>query len=774
MRTITGIHTSFVGREPELATIAALLSSGRLVTLTGPGGVGKTRLALAAIAAAAEHFPGGVGVVDLSALCEPAQVLPAATRELRGIEPPIAHGQEEREARLGPRLLLLDNFEHLLAAAPAVGELLAADPALTVLVTSRAVLRVSGEHEFRVAPLDLLDEKALATPETLLASASGRLFVERARQAHPTFTLTPEHAPAVAAICRRLEGLPLAIELAASRVRLLPPPALLARLERRLPLLIGGPRDAPARHQTLRATIAWSTGLLTPVARRLLRDLAVFADGADITAIEALGARRGAHAAEPLDALTELCEHHLILCGGTAPEPRYSLPELVREYATEELAATGEEAELRAWHGAYFLALAERAGPQITGAGQAGWFARLVSDEGNIRAALGWARAQNDLAGVLRAGAALCRYWWLRGLATEGRELLTWALGTDQPAIDRRVRAGALQAAGYLAFVQGDLEMAEPLLQHCVAFYQAEGDLSGEATARNSLGLVAYEREALAIAREHFEACLSLRRQIGEVAALGTPLNNLAAVALRQGDLQEARRGYETASRIFRAARDQAWLAQVQLHLASVLIRLRDVAGARACLAEALALAEALQARALLIEGIELTARLASLDEQGVTASQLFAVAEVVRIRYGLPPTSTDVAAATEHLVRLRQTLGPEALAEAWRAGRALALGPAIELARSALAARAPEASSPPQQPHPMRGNAPHTLLTEREQEVLALLVEGHPNKVIAEQLHISPYTVHAHLRSIYSKLDVRTRSAAVRYTLQQQMRAVR
>ncbi|NTU82051.1 MAG: AAA family ATPase, partial [Chloroflexales bacterium] len=412
------VASSFVGRERERSAVADLLGQGRLLPLTGPGGAGKTRLALEVAGEVAGRFADGVALVALANIRRADGVLPAIVQAL-GLRDQGARGSYEnlvQHLRQRATLLVLDNFEHLAAAAPQIAALLAETEGLRLLVTSRAALRISGEQEFPVAPLALPPEGARADDAPAV-----RLFVDRARAVRPDFVLSAENAATVAAICRCLDGLPLAIELAAARTRMLPPAALLARMDRRLALLTGGPRDLPARHQTLRDAIGWSYDLLTPGEQRLFRRLATFAGSFTLEAVEAVCADEPER--PTFDPLAALADESLIAPAGDEDEPRFSMLETIREYAADLLAASGEGPALRQRHAIYYVELAERAARGLAGGNPRAWLARLDAEQGNLWAALATLMdptTGDDPEPALRLTTALARYWWGRGQLREG------------------------------------------------------------------------------------------------------------------------------------------------------------------------------------------------------------------------------------------------------------------------------------------------------------------------------------------------------------------
>jgi predicted ATPase/class 3 adenylate cyclase len=534
--------TALLGRESEVAAARALLEQvgARIATLTGPGGTGKTRLGLQVGAELVEAFADGVWFVPLAAIVDPELVVPAIAqplglREIPG-EPLLTTLQEYLQTKHA--LLLLDNFEHLIDAAPTISALLAACPGLQVLVTSREPLRITGERELPVPPLSLPTEHQARglTPTDLLEYTAIRLFVERAQAIKPDFALSAGNAVDVAAICRHLDGLPLAIELAAARVRVLPPGQLLARLDKRFKILTGGNRDLPARQQTLRAAIEWSHDLLDRGEQSLFARLAVFSGGCTFEAAEAVCAESDDLGLDVLDGLDSLTQKSLLRPeDGVEGETRFTMLETIREYGLDRLDATGHADTVRRAHADYFLALVEEAEPQLTGADQVDWLNRLGAEHDNFRSAMGWLEQGGEVETRLRIASALWRFWWMRGHLTEGRGWLERGLakaGELPPAI----RADALSSAGILAESQGDYERATALHQEALALRQHMGDRLGTTTSLTELGILARLLGDLDRATTLHEQALALRRDIGDEPGIAGSLYELGLLALRRGD----------------------------------------------------------------------------------------------------------------------------------------------------------------------------------------------------------------------------------------------
>ncbi|HEU5441670.1 MAG TPA: tetratricopeptide repeat protein, partial [Ktedonobacterales bacterium] len=716
-------------REREEAAIGCLLGSGdmRLLTLTGPAGIGKTRLAQQVAVHLRRAYHAGVVFVPLTTVSDHTLVLPAIAQALGLHDEPRMPLLDQLKAALAEQeqLLVLDNFEHVVDAAPSIAALLGACPCVNLLVTSRTALRVRGEHEFVVPPLDIPDLAHLPALEDLAQYAAIALFVHRAQAICPTFTLTFELGPIVAAICARLDGLPLAIELAAARIKVLSPQALLTRLESSLSVLTRGAVDLPAQHQTMRHAIAWSYDLLTEPERRLFRRLGVFAGGWMLEAAEAVCAEPTEQDASVLDRLAVLVDKSLVVSGeGAGGEPRFRLLELIREYALEQLMAAGEEATLRQRHAEYLTAFAETAGTHLFGESQAAWFARLDEEHVNLRAALGWAERSGAVELGLRLAAALWWFWQVRSHAREGRAWLERLLGLQgepQRAHELRVRAEALRGAGNLAWVQGDFAAAKTLLEDSLAFHRRIGDVSGQAHALATLGLVADEQgewdvavalfeEALtrfralddtnqiaklynnlavvAYRREQYDAAvplceqsLALHRQTGDQHSVALTLSNLAEALRVRGDRSRAADLLGQSLAVFTELGDKDGIALALNNLGEVVHQQGDLKRASGLQRQSLALAREVSAKRTTYAVLDDLAALGDDLGRPDAACRLLALAAELRARSGVPRSLGNQARYDALLAVVRTRLGEAAFAAEWEIGGRLTLDEAEAMA---------------------------------------------------------------------------------------------
>ena len=561
--------TGFVGRKKEVAAAKKLLlrRDVRLVTVTGPGGIGKTRLAVQVASGLVKRFPGGIHFVPLSSLSDPGLIASMIVqtlgiREAGGQSPLEILKETLQDSLRAPMLLLLDNFEHLVQAAPIVAELLVTGPELKIMVTSRAALHVYGEHEFPVPPLALPDSVTMLPVEVVLKYPAVVLFVQRAVAAKPDFELSRENAPAVAAICARLDGLPLAIELAAARVKVLSPSSMLTRLASRLQLLTGGARDLPQRQQTLRAAMDWSYDLLNAAEQKLFRRLSVFVGGCNLESVEAVCDTKGDLELDLLDGMASMVDKSLVRQIDQAKsESRFLMLETIREYALEKLETSGEEALTRRAHAAYYLVLAEEKATEQSGAEGAEWLERFEFEHDNFRAALESLTETGDVEWGLRLGTALFRFWEIREYLAEGRDRLGRLLKLAGAAVPTKAHARALFAAGVLAREQGDYPSAETLISQSQAIASQLGDKTSVAISLNALAVFARDRGDLAIARALFEESLVLWRESGDQKAVARAVSNLANVLKLQGDYGSARSLYAESLAIFRGLGDLAGVA---------------------------------------------------------------------------------------------------------------------------------------------------------------------------------------------------------------------
>jgi predicted ATPase/class 3 adenylate cyclase len=720
--------TPLIGREKEVAEVCDLLGAEatRLLTLTGPGGIGKTRLALQAAADLLDEFPDGTYFVQLATLTE-AELFISAVAETLGVreigEQPLDESLKDylHERRL---LLLLDNFEQVLGAAPTVTELLTAAPGLKVLATSRAPLGLYGEHELPVPPLTLPDLKLQPPLERLTQYEAVGLFVERARAVKPDFKVTNESAPAVAEICVRLDGLPLAIELAAARIKMLPPKAMLQRLSSRLKLLTGGARDLPERQRTLRATIEWSFALLNEGEQVLFGRLAVFSGGRTLEAIEAICDAEGDLPMEVFDGVSSLLDKSLLRQEeGPNGEPRFVMLETVHEFAREKLKESAEAEEINRAHAQYFLTLAEEANPELKGANQLEWLERLEAEHDNMRAALTWALKRKEVEVALRLGGALWWFWSMRGYHSEGRRWLEEALAMDG-RVSPEVRAMALAGVGELAFDQGDLDRAKEACQEGLELLEHEEGREAREAKLNLLvwlGFVAWVREEYERAKQLFEEGLALSRERSDTWWLATFLLYVAIVPHYLGDYERATELTEESMDLFREQGDKLSLAYCLNNLAMMVYSQGDLGRAAQLTEEAVALFRELGARgdvalglynlgwiALLqddlgraadiykesltlawdtgmnhiVQGdLEGFACLAAVRGETERAARLWGAVQALHETKGIPRDTDFLAEAGARISAVRSGMGEEAWEEAWRKGRAMTLDEAVSYA---------------------------------------------------------------------------------------------
>jgi non-specific serine/threonine protein kinase len=755
-----------IGRAREVEAAVALLGDegGRWLTLIGAGGVGKTRLALEVARRLADAFAAG-GFVDLSPVAAADAVPDAVAQSLDiGGEPALAAADRLRD-HIGARsfLLVLDNVEHVAAAAPFVAALLAACPGLAVLATSRVPLRVDEETLLPVEPLEAPPVGAGDLPlPRLLGFPAVRLFAERAAAADPGFTLDLARGTVIAGICRQLDGLPLAIELAAARVRVLSPVELAERLGRRLPLLAAPTADGPARQRTLRAAIAWSYDLLSADEQALFRRLALFLDGATLAAVEASappalpGMPAPASERSPIDLLHGLIDASLLRrtedADGTS---RFRMLETIREFGLEQLAASGDETAARDAHAAWCLALAERAEPELAGPDQERWLRAIEAELPNIRAAHRWLREAGDLERGLRLAGAVGWVWSSSGYFREGQALFADLVADPAAGAFPAPLSKALTSAADIESWLGNPRQAENLYLQALALARAGNDRERVVALVRGLGTIALDRDDLDRAERLLTEARDLAERAGQPWGVAAAVNLLGVAAVGRGDGRRAMALHEAAREGWRALGDSGHEAVALSSGGLAAVVAGDIRRAAAAYADAMAMVmeddEVGLARILMGAG-GIAAAVGDFDR----AARLFAAAGAAEARQGTPPFPATARWRDGCIERVRRALGDRAFAAASAAGAAASLAAAGAEAAALFAAAAGDGPARPDDPGTRFG------LTAREREVLRLVAAGRADKEIAASLGISRATASKHVSSILTKLGVSSRTAAV------------
>lgn len=745
--------TSLIGRDRDVAGVVAMLRDGpaSLVTITGPGGVGKSRLALRVAKELANSYRDGVWFVPLAPVHDPGLVLPTIAQALGLRETGPGQAAEQLAERLADAdvLIILDNFEQVVDAAFELSHLVAACPDVRLLVTSRIVLRISTESVYQLDPLDVAEPETRVMAADAIESDAVRLFVERASASNRSFALDDDNAAVVVDICRQLDGLPLAIELAAARTKMLSAKALQARLSRRLTVLTGGPVDQPVRQRTMQAAVGWSVELLQPYEQIVLRRLGVFEGAIPLDAADSV-VGEGSDA-DILDTMSSLVDQSLLVAVPAGQdEPYFRMLQTIREYAAQLLEDTGEAETVARRHADYFLAIAEEAAPHLTGSDQVRWLAEFEAMRNDLRAAFDWYQGHGKPVHALRLAVASWRFGYTRGYITEARERLQRALALNPEPAPLRVMG--LNAEGLLACMQGDADLAADRHQEALELSEALGDRAGMAVAHNGLGDAAAYDGRRDEARDHFGTALVMFRALDQRRGIAGALTNLGNLYWDERELTTSVALHEEALEQYRAIDDLRGIGWSNMNLGSLAVDMGDLPLGVRHLRDAMSIYRKLQDRSGVFITLEGLAELVEIRHFDELAVMLYAAAKVIRDELGAPVPLSDRKRYDGVLDGLRHKLG-DTFATAWAEGELMSLDDAIGQAIDAgLGERGPSAVSR----SPGRAGG----LTRREIEVLDLVARGKTNNEIADRLSISVRTVSTHVSNILGKLDLPNRSA--------------
>jgi predicted ATPase/DNA-binding CsgD family transcriptional regulator len=801
--------SSFVGRLSEMTTLRQMFDSGvRLITLTGPGGMGKTRLALETTAQICNDFSDGVHFVPLDALTESGQVLPKIANALEVAESGDTPILNDLCKALADKhiLLCVDNWEHVLEAASQMAELLAACPRLHVLATSRAALHLRGEQEFPLKPL------AISSSNEPAQSFAFQLFVDRARAVKPGFQPDEKDTQTIAAICSMLDGLPLAIELAAALLRLFSAQALLTRLQNSpglqgrsgsMRMLVGGARDLPDRQQTLWSTIEWSYSLLDAAEKRVFRWLAIFAGGCDLDAAQEVCGREEATSRPFLDTLIALVEKNLLWTAQMEGEPRFMMLRTIQDFALEQLGTTGELHQARQRHAAHYLQLALSAEQEFFGPERGAWLQRLDQENDNLRAVLGWSLEQAAPETAYQLGGALWRFWVARGYQTEGRQWISKIL-YQQGNVSTKVKANLLNGAGGLAFFCGDYETAKRYFTECLDLRTQINDRAGISAIHHNLGHMAMEINDSETSLFHMHASLQLDRELGYEPGIASGLLSIGLIFVKQADLRSAEENVREGLAISQKIGDQWHMATANQLLGDITYAQGKFEQAHAYTKEsekifteigdllhlnscnyAFGLIELQQGNFQQAEshffaylkqryendhkigianGLELLAYLASARSDMQKAARLWGAADAIRNSIGAPLTEFDKIDSERYITAARKKLREIVFQTEIETGAAMRLEQAVQYALT------PEKQGDQIKSMKTRTKSLPAGLTTREVEVLRLVAQGLSDAEVADHLVLSTRTINAHLTSIYNKLGVNSRMAAARFAYKQNL----